>query len=68
MVNMVSMASFIYTPYLYPKSDGPKYVIAMSSNASFALATVLAAWAMRVWLQVQNRKLRRGGENVFYAY
>jgi hypothetical protein len=68
MVNMVSMASFIYTPYLYPKSDGPKYVTAMSSNASFACATVAAAWAMRIWLQMQNRKLKRDGGNVYYAY
>jgi hypothetical protein len=62
------MASFIYTPYLYPKSDGPKYVIAMSSNASFAAASIAAAWALRVWLQVQNRRLSREGGNVFYAY
>lgn len=68
IVNVVSMASFIYTPYLYPKSDGPKYVIAMSSNASFAAASIAAAWALRVWLQVQNRKLRRDGDSVFYAY
>jgi hypothetical protein len=68
MVNVVSMASFIYTPYLYPKSDGPKYVIAMSSNASFSAACILAAWAMRVWLQRQNRKLKRDGDSVYYAY
>jgi hypothetical protein len=68
IVNVVSMASFIYTPYLYPKSDGPKYVIAMSSNASFAAASIAAAWGLRVWLQVQNRRLRRDGGNVFYAY
>lgn len=68
MVNMVSMASFIYTPYLYPKSDGPKYVIAMSANASFAFATVVAAWGMRAWLQVQNRKMKQQGGSVYYAY
>jgi hypothetical protein len=68
IVNVVSMASFIYTPYLYPKEDGPKYVIAMSSNASFAAASILAAWALRVWLQVQNKRLSREGGNVFYAY
>jgi len=68
IVNVVSMASFIYTPYLYPKSDGPKYVIAMSSNASFAAASIAAAWALRIWLQVQNRRLSREGGNVFYAY
>lgn len=68
IVNVVSMASFIYTPYLYPASDGPKYVIAMSSNASFSAACIAAAWALRVWLQVTNRKLSGKGGNVFYAY
>jgi hypothetical protein len=62
------MASFIYTPYLYPKSDGPKYVIAMSSNASFAFATIVAAWALRTWLMVQNKRLKNQGGNVYYAY
>jgi len=68
IVNVVSMASFIYTPYLYPKSDGPKYITAMSSNASFAFATIAAAWALRFWLTAQNRRLKNGGGNVFYAY
>lgn len=68
IVNVMSMASFIYTPYMYPKSDGPKYVIAMSSNASFSAACIAATWGLRVWLQVQNRKLKRDGVNVFYAY
>jgi len=68
IVNVMSMASFIYTPYLYPKSDGPKYVIAMSSNASFSAACIAAAWVLRTWLQVQNRRLKRDGVNVFYAY
>ena len=62
------MASFIYTPYLYPKSDGPKYVIAMSSNAAFAFATIAAAWALRAWLTVQNKRLKNQGGNVYYAY
>ncbi|KAH7406923.1 major facilitator superfamily domain-containing protein [Phaeosphaeria sp. MPI-PUGE-AT-0046c] len=68
IVNVVSMASFIYTPYLYPASDGPKYVIAMSSNASFSAACIAAAWGLRAWLQVTNRKLSNKGGNVFYAY
>ena len=75
IVNVVSMASFIYTPYLYPESDGPKYVTAMSSNACFAFATIAAAWALRLWLMWTNRKLRKEqertgtfGGNVFYAY
>ncbi|KAF9697963.1 hypothetical protein EKO04_003975 [Ascochyta lentis] len=68
IVNVVSMASFIYTPYLYPKSDGPKYVMAMSSNASFAFASIAAAWLLRIWLITQNKRLKRSGSDVFYAY
>lgn len=68
IVNMISMASFIYTPYLYPKTDGPKYVTAMSANASFSAASILAAWALKTWLMATNRKLKRSGDNVVYAY
>jgi len=68
IVNMVSMASFIYTPYLYIKEDGPKYTIAMSSNASFSLACIAAAWGLRIWLQSQNRRLARDGKHTFYGY
>jgi hypothetical protein len=71
IVNTVSMASFIYTPYLYPKSDGPRYLTAMSSNACFAFMTIASAWALRLWLQYTNKKLNResgGLSNVFYAY
>lgn len=70
VVNMVSMASFIYTPYLYPNSDAPKYVTAMSSNAAFAFMTIVCAWAMRLWLQARNNKMKRENpySDVFYAY
>ncbi|KAF2186018.1 MFS general substrate transporter [Zopfia rhizophila CBS 207.26] len=70
IINVASMASFIYTPYLYPKSDGPKYVIAMSSNACFAFMTIVSAWVLRIWLQWRNRRLRMENEagGVFYAY
>jgi len=70
IVNVCSMASFIYTPYLYPKSDGPKYLTAMSANAAFAFMTIVCAWLLRVWLQWANKKLRQQnpGERMFYAY
>lgn len=70
IVNVVSMASFIYTPYLYIKSDAPKYVIAMSSNAAFAFMTIFCAWMLRMWLQRTNKKLRQQSpeKGVFYAY
>lgn len=72
-VNVVANASYIYTAYLYPDSDGPRYVIAMSSNAAFGAATIISAWALRWWLQATNKKIARGSvagaeDGVFYAY
>ncbi|KAK6071709.1 hypothetical protein SCUP515_07713 [Seiridium cupressi] len=32
IVNVVANASYIYTAYLYPKSDGPRYLTAMSNR------------------------------------
>ncbi|CAI6342049.1 unnamed protein product [Periconia digitata] len=70
IINMLSMASFIYTPYLYQKSDGPQYRIAMSSNAAFAFMTIASAWALKLWLMWTNKKMKQNGGpgNVFYAY
>jgi hypothetical protein len=41
----MSMASFGYTPYWYSKSNGIKYVVGINSSASFAAASVVAAWS-----------------------
>ncbi|KAH7125225.1 major facilitator superfamily domain-containing protein [Dendryphion nanum] len=70
IVNVMANASYIYTAYLYPKSNGPKYLTAMASNAAFAFMTIACAWALRFWLQATNRKLRleKPEGNVFYAY
>ncbi|KAJ9608454.1 hypothetical protein H2200_007442 [Cladophialophora chaetospira] len=70
IVNVVANASYIYTPYLYPKGDGPKYLTAMASNAAFAFTTIACAWVMRIWLQRTNKKLKEGNteEAVYYAY
>ncbi|ORY71930.1 major facilitator superfamily domain-containing protein [Pseudomassariella vexata] len=43
IVNVVANASYIYTAYLYPKNDGPRYLIAMSSNCAFAFLTIASA-------------------------
>lgn len=73
IVNVITNASYIYTAYLYPKSDGPPYLTAMSANAAFGVLTVMSAWGLRIWLQRTNRKIRDGqlsggNEGVLYAY
>lgn len=59
-----------FQAYLYPKSDGPKYLTAMASNVAFALMTIASAWLLREWLQRTNKKLRDQNveDAVFYAY
>ncbi|KAK5049301.1 hypothetical protein LTR84_004230 [Exophiala bonariae] len=70
IVNTCAVVSFIWTPYLWPKSDEPRYTIAMSSSAAFSLVTMMGAWAMRVWLVRENRKIRQTNTEttLFYAY
>lgn len=70
IVNVVANASYIYTAYLYPKSNGPRYLIGMSSNAAFAVACIAGTWAMRVWLRRDNKKLDQetNAQTVRYAY
>ncbi|KAF7593586.1 hypothetical protein BBP40_011206 [Aspergillus hancockii] len=59
-INVVANASYIYTAYLYPDTDGPRYLTAMASNAAFGCATIVGAWVWRLWLQSTNNKIKRG--------
>lgn len=70
IVNTIANASFIWTPYLWPSSDSPRYVIAMSSSAAFSLATAASAWVMKVWLIRENKKIRMSDNEarLMYAY
>jgi hypothetical protein len=70
VVNTCANISFIWTPYLWPKSDEPRYTIAMSSSAAFSVATASGAWVMRFWLMKLNRRIRRDNDEtkLFFAY
>lgn len=43
IVTTVQNSSFIWTPYLWPKSDEPRYVMAMASSGAFSVATTVLA-------------------------
>lgn len=70
IVNVTANASYIYTAYLYPDSDEPRYLTAMASNAAFATACIGGSWALRFWLMNTNKKLDRQGDGnaTRYAY
>ncbi|KAK6189670.1 hypothetical protein LQW54_013033 [Pestalotiopsis sp. IQ-011] len=67
IVNVVANASYIYTAYLYPKSDGSRYLTAMSSNCAFAFLTIVSAWVLRFWLvRINKASAREGGLQFAY--
>ena len=68
IVNTIANISFIWTPYLWPESDGPRYTIAMSSSAAFSVATAAGAWAMKIWLQKLNRSIRQGEDETVLRF
>ena len=70
IVNVTTNVSYVYTAFLYPESDGPRYLTAMVSNAAFAFMTIACAWALRVWLMRTNKKLLQANPStrVLFAY
>jgi hypothetical protein len=70
MVTTIMNVSFIWTPYLWPKSDGPRYSIAMGSSAGFSVMTALIAWGVKIILVRRNRRMRASEDEtrVFYVY
>ncbi|KAL4970272.1 putative MFS transporter [Aspergillus stella-maris] len=59
-INCVSNASSIYASYMYPDSDKPRFVVAMSVNCATAFVAILAATVLRFILVGLNKRLDRG--------
>lgn len=58
------------TPYLWPKSDEPRYAIALGASAGFSVATAVFAWLAKLIMIGRNKKLRESEfeTTVFYVY
>ncbi|CAI6026026.1 unnamed protein product [Clonostachys chloroleuca] len=70
IVTMIMNISFVWTPYLWPSSDEPRYLIAMASSAAFSVATALTAWVARIICQRKNKAIRAREDETtnFYVY
>ncbi|KAL3418716.1 MFS transporter [Phlyctema vagabunda] len=70
LVNALANLSFVYTPYLWPDSDAPRFLPAMMASVAFSAGVVICAWIMRFILARQNRKIRETENEAvnFYAY
>ncbi|KAF3026504.1 hypothetical protein E8E14_013484 [Neopestalotiopsis sp. 37M] len=61
-VNAVANTSQVWTSYLWPEEDAPRYVKAMSVNSAFALLAIATALFMRIVLRRANKKLDDGAD------
>lgn len=57
LVNTVGNFAQIYSPYMYPKTQGPRYLAAMIANSCFCMACIVAVFGLRWYLKNQNVKL-----------
>ncbi|KAF4872354.1 putative transporter [Colletotrichum siamense] len=68
LVNSSASISLIYTAYLWPSWDSPRYTIAMTTSAAFSATSALLAWVLKAMLTRENRKIRQSEseETMFY--
>jgi hypothetical protein len=70
IANTLGNLSFVYTPYLWPDTDAPRFGKAMYASVGFSAGVVLCAWVMRLVLMRDNKKIRASDNEAinFYVY
>ena len=56
MNNSFGNTALTWTPYLYPKSDGPRYVTAWSVNLALSTVLIIATIVLSILLKRDNKK------------
>lgn len=62
IVNLLSQLGNIWSPYFFPQSDGPRYLMAMLLMLGFSAISIVCSMGMKFTLHRSNEKLRREGE------
>lgn len=63
LVNFSAVGANIYTAYLWPKSDEPRYIMGLGASAGFCVACAVAAVAFSLLMRRENRKRLRESDN-----
>ena len=63
LVNVFGSLGNIMSPYFFPGSDAPRYLMAMLIMMSMAVLTVVMALTMKFALIRENKKLKVDSEN-----
>lgn len=62
IVNLLSQFGNIWSPYFFPSSDGPRYVMAMLLMMAFSALSIVASMLMKWLLRRANKALIAEGE------
>ena len=57
MNNSVGNLALVWTPYLYPASEGPRYMKAWSVNVSLTAVTIVSSIILSIILRRDNKKM-----------
>lgn len=68
MTNVGGQIGYIYGAYLWPDTDSPRFGIGFGASAGFALLSIACAWAIRVLLIRENKKLRESTDEHINLY
>lgn len=62
IVNLLSQLGNIWSPYFFPSTNGPRYIMAMLLMMGFSVLSIICAMAMKIILKKANAKLLEEGE------
>ena len=62
MVNLLSQLGNTWSPYFFPKSDGPRYLMAMLLMMAFSGLSIACCMALKFTLRRDDEILRREAE------
>lgn len=70
ITNTLGNLASVYTPYLWPDADAPRFSKAMYCSIGFSAGVIATAWVMRWILMRANRRIRAMDSEAinFYAY
>ncbi|KEF57450.1 uncharacterized protein A1O9_05367 [Exophiala aquamarina CBS 119918] len=62
IVNLLSQFGNVWSPYFFPKADGPRYLMAMLLMMGFSFLSIVCCMVMKCDLKRANHRLKAKGE------
>lgn len=62
IINLLAQLGNVWSPYFFPDSEEPRYVMAMCLMMGFSMISIVSALSMKVILKKANEELLRGAD------